>query len=69
MTRINTRHPTGSKRNITVNKPKTETVILELRGSDSIHFSVWNPFFHFFEIMSENNLSNIDAQTRIKPIL
>ena len=54
--RINTRHPTERKRNITVNKPKTESVISELRGSDSIHFSVWNPFFHFFEIMSENNL-------------
>ena len=66
--RTNTRLPTERKRNITVSKPKTETDDLELRDSDSIHFSVWNLIFHFFEFMSEKNLSDIDAQTRIKPI-
>ena len=59
---------TERKQSITVSKPKIETDISELRGSDSIHFSVWNLVFHFFEFMSEKNLSDIDAQTRIKPI-
>ena len=51
--RTNTRLLTERKQSIAVSKPKTETDISELRGSDSIHFSVWNLVFHFFEFMSE----------------